>query len=195
MIHTPGVYYSIKSATNGYQGRVLAFIGNRRAMKEPTLICLSNEKTWQWLTGKAVNNDKKFRGHFGNLTNQGNLWKPGVNDGTPIDIKVPNLLAIPNCLVNVLQNQGTAATPADVLTVVNSLIASAVIQSLVVVSLLMQTHLLDDYHHGDIGFYTYADAQGGGYHVVQEHTNPLAFFCASVVINVFNEMSKRFTLI
>jgi hypothetical protein len=35
MIHTPGAYYSIKSATNGYQGLVLAFIGDRRATKEP----------------------------------------------------------------------------------------------------------------------------------------------------------------
>ncbi len=33
IIHTPGVYYSIKSVTNGYQGRVLAFIGDRRATK------------------------------------------------------------------------------------------------------------------------------------------------------------------
>jgi hypothetical protein len=47
MIHTPGAYYSIESVTNGYQGRVLAFIGNHRATKEPTPICLPRDKTWQ----------------------------------------------------------------------------------------------------------------------------------------------------
>jgi hypothetical protein len=33
MIHTPRVYYSIASATSTYQGKVLAFIGDRRATK------------------------------------------------------------------------------------------------------------------------------------------------------------------
>jgi hypothetical protein len=125
MIHTPGVYYSIKSVTNGNQGRVLAFIGNRRVTKEPTPICLPTNKTWQWFTGKAVKDDDKFLEYFGNQTNQGTLWKPVVNVGTPVVVKVPNLLAIPNCLVDVLRNQGTAATPADVLTVVDSITASA----------------------------------------------------------------------
>ena len=40
MIHTPGVYYSLASATSTYQGKVLAYIGDRRATKEPTPICL-----------------------------------------------------------------------------------------------------------------------------------------------------------
>jgi hypothetical protein len=45
MIHTPGVYYSLASATSTYQGKVLAFNGDRRATKEPTLICLPTTKT------------------------------------------------------------------------------------------------------------------------------------------------------
>ena len=36
MIHTLGVYYSLASATSTYQGKVLAFVGDRRATKEPT---------------------------------------------------------------------------------------------------------------------------------------------------------------
>ena len=47
MIHTPGVYYSIASATSTYQGKVLAFIGDRRATKEPTPICLPTSKAWE----------------------------------------------------------------------------------------------------------------------------------------------------
>ena len=44
MIHTPGVYYSIASTTNTYQGNVLAFIGDRRDTKEPTPICLPRRR-------------------------------------------------------------------------------------------------------------------------------------------------------
>ncbi len=36
VIHTPGVYYSISPSTSACQGKVLAFIGDRRATKEPT---------------------------------------------------------------------------------------------------------------------------------------------------------------
>jgi hypothetical protein len=50
MIHTPGVYYSLVSATSTYQCKVLAFIGDRRATKEPTPICLQTTKTWNWHT-------------------------------------------------------------------------------------------------------------------------------------------------
>jgi hypothetical protein len=126
MIHTRGAYYSIKSATNGYQGRVLAFIGDRRTTKEFIPICLPTDKTWQWFTGKAIIDDTKFLKYHGNQANLGTLWKPTTNEGTGVDVKVPHLLAIPNILVNVLRNQGTAATPADVLTAVNKIITSAI---------------------------------------------------------------------
>jgi hypothetical protein len=57
MIHTLGAYYFIKSTTNGYQGWVLAFIGDRHTTKEPTPICLPTDKTWQWFMGKAIIDD------------------------------------------------------------------------------------------------------------------------------------------
>ena len=126
MIRTPGAYYSIKPATNGYQGWVLAFIGDRRATKEPTPICLPTDKTWQWFMGKAIIDDTKFLKYHGNQANLGTLWKPTANEGGAVDIKVPHLLAIPNILVNILHNEGTAATPSDVLTAVDEIIASAI---------------------------------------------------------------------
>jgi len=60
MIHTPGMYYSLTSATSTYQGNVLAFIGDRRATKEPTPICLPTTKTWEWHAGDAVTDFDKF---------------------------------------------------------------------------------------------------------------------------------------
>jgi hypothetical protein len=62
MIHTLGSFYSPKLATNAYQGKVLAFIGDRQATKEPTPICLpqAQAKVWQWFAGKASEDTQSF---------------------------------------------------------------------------------------------------------------------------------------
>jgi len=115
MIHTPGVYYSLTSATSTYQGKVLDFIGDRRATKEPTPIFLPTMKTWDWHTSNAVMDFDKFIEFHDVEASKGNLWMPTVGDGAPAKLKVPNLVAIPNMLVNLLRNQGSAVTPYDVL--------------------------------------------------------------------------------
>jgi hypothetical protein len=51
MIHTLGAFYSLKTATNSYQRKVLVFIRDRRGTKDPTPICLPQTKAWQWYTG------------------------------------------------------------------------------------------------------------------------------------------------
>jgi hypothetical protein len=56
MIHTAAAFYSFKSGTKAYQGKVLAFIGDQRATKELTLMCIPQTKAWQWFTNNAVNN-------------------------------------------------------------------------------------------------------------------------------------------
>jgi hypothetical protein len=115
MIHTTGVYYSLASATSTYQGKVLAFIGDRRATKEPTPICLPTTKTWEWHASDAITDFEKFREFHDVEANKGNLWTPTAGDGVPAELRVPNLLAIPNMLVDLLRNQGLAITPHDVL--------------------------------------------------------------------------------
>jgi hypothetical protein len=115
MILTPGVYYSLVFATSTYQSKVLAFIGDQRATKEPTPICLPTTKTWDWHTGDAVMDFDKFIKFHNVEANKGNLWTPTVGDGAPAKLKVPNLVAIPNMLVDLLRNQGFAVTPYNVL--------------------------------------------------------------------------------
>ena len=115
MIHTPGVYYSLASATSTYQGKVLAYIGDRRATKEPTPICLPTTTTWDWHTGNAVMDFDKFSEFHNVEANKGNIWTPTVGDGAPAELKVPNLVAIPNMLFDLLRNQGLAVTPYNVL--------------------------------------------------------------------------------
>ena len=122
MIHTPGVYYSFASATRAYQGKVLAFVGDQRATKEPTPVRLPSTKTWDWYLGTAVADYDKFKDQHTADANKGSLWTPAAGDGTPTKIKVPNLLAIPNVLVDLLRNQGAAVTLFDVLELGGTLI-------------------------------------------------------------------------
>ena len=46
MIHTIEVFYSIRASMNVYQGKILGFIGDRRATKEPMPVCLPQTKAW-----------------------------------------------------------------------------------------------------------------------------------------------------
>ena len=88
MIHTPGVYYSIASATSTYQGKVLAFIGDRRATREPTLICLPTSKSWEWHTGNAVTDFDKFSEFYDVEANKGTLWTPAAGNGAPAKLNL-----------------------------------------------------------------------------------------------------------
>ncbi len=124
MVHTPGVYYSIAPSTSTYQGKVLAFIGDQRATKEPTLVYLPATKTWEWHTGHANCNFDKLTDFYAEKENKGKLWTPGAGDGATKEAKVPNLLAIPNALVDLLRTQGPAITPYDVLATINDFISS-----------------------------------------------------------------------
>jgi len=122
MIHTPGVYYSLASATSTYQGKVLAFIGYRRATKEPNPICLPMTKTWEWHTGDAVMDFDMFNEFHDVEANKGTLWTPTAGEGAPAELKVPNLVAIPNMLVNLLRTQGSVVTPHDVLASIDAFV-------------------------------------------------------------------------
>jgi hypothetical protein len=115
MIHTPGMCYSLASATSTYQGKVLAFIGDRRATKEPTPICLPTTKTWEWHAGDAVTD-------FENSVSS-TMWRQTraifgwlqLGTGYPLYSGSQILLVIPNMLVDLLRNQGSAITPHEVL--------------------------------------------------------------------------------
>ena len=96
MIHTLGTFYSLKQATNAYQGKVVGFIGDRRATKEPTPICLPQTKAWQWFKGQASNDRELFQTHYGDPAMGGNFWRP---PGDKVELTAPFLLALPSAIV------------------------------------------------------------------------------------------------
>jgi hypothetical protein len=125
MIHTPGAYYSINPAMSTYQGRVLAFIRDQRATKEPNPVCMPTTKTWEWFSDDAVTNFAAFEDHYAADASRGTLWTPVAGEDTSGAIQVPHLLAIPNVLMDLLPTQGTAITPHKVLMMVDDFIASS----------------------------------------------------------------------
>ncbi len=82
--------------------KVLAFIGDRRATKEPTPVCLPTMKSWYWHSWDAITNFAKLEEFYASEKNKSTLWMPGANNGAPVAVHVPNLLAIPNALVDLL---------------------------------------------------------------------------------------------
>jgi hypothetical protein len=76
MNHTLRAFYSLKMATNSYQGKVLAFIGDWWATKEPTSVCLLQTKAWQWYTGQAVDNTEALVNHYSDPDTKGMWWRP-----------------------------------------------------------------------------------------------------------------------
>ncbi len=125
MIHTLGIYYSIKLSMSAYQGKMMAFIGDYHATKELTLVCLPTTKACEWHTGNTIGDLQKADAHYAIEANNGTLWMPGANDGPPSAMIVPNLLAIPNTLVNLLCTPGPAITPHDVLATVDDFIQNS----------------------------------------------------------------------
>ena len=110
MIHTLGVFYSVSTATNAYQGKVLGFLGNRRATKEPTPVCLPQVKAWQWYSGQ-VNTDKdNFVEFFEDKGNKSKWWTP--DSQMTSKSRAPFLLALPNTMVEILRESGGGIYPS-----------------------------------------------------------------------------------
>ena len=113
MIHTVGTFYSIRATMNAYQGKVLGFVGDRRATKEPTPVCLPSQvKAWQWYAGQVNVAKDDFVEFFENEDNKNKWWTPSSQ--LTSDTKVPFLLALPNAMVEILREPGLPCTPADV---------------------------------------------------------------------------------
>jgi hypothetical protein len=122
MIHTLGTFYSLKTATTSYQGKVLAFIWDWRVTKKPTPICLPQTKAWQWYKGQALDNVEALVDHYSDPDTRGTWWRP--MGGANTKMKVSCLLSIPNALTDLRRNGGAQATSVDVWTTIDDVIAN-----------------------------------------------------------------------
>jgi hypothetical protein len=64
-----GVLFHCVSNSACCQGKVLVFIGDWRATKEPIPVCLATTKSWDWHTGDAITDFTSWR--WGSCQNKG----------------------------------------------------------------------------------------------------------------------------
>jgi hypothetical protein len=64
----------------------------------------------------------KFSEFYAIEANKGTLWMPAAGDGAPAELKVPNLVTVPNVLVDLLHMQGLVVTPYDVLASIDNFV-------------------------------------------------------------------------
>jgi hypothetical protein len=72
-------------------------------------------------TNNAVNNQDAFKIIYKDPDKQGTWWKP---TGLTSNMEAPFLLTIPNARVELLRDQGTPATPANILNAINKVTAN-----------------------------------------------------------------------
>jgi hypothetical protein len=82
-------------------------------------------KAWEWYTGDIIVDFAKADARYSVEANKGTLWTPGATDSPPSAMTVPNLLAIPNALVDLLCTPGPAITPHEVFTIVDKFIQNS----------------------------------------------------------------------
>jgi hypothetical protein len=120
VMHSPMKFAAIGTATGHLQGRIIGFVGDRTATREPTPILLPQRKTWEWVK-ETVNTDGPalIRHYTDDPARTGTLWKgEGGDEGSLAELQAPRLLAIPLWLLDRIRQEGRALMPHEILRMV-----------------------------------------------------------------------------
>ena len=117
VLHSPMKFAAINPSTAHLQGRVIGFVGDRTATREPTPILLPTNKTWQWVKESVFTDGTALIKHFDDdPTRIGTLWKgEGATDSTKRELQAPRLISIPLWLLEQIKHEGRALMPYEVL--------------------------------------------------------------------------------
>ena len=97
VMHSPMKFAAISTATGHLQGRIIGFVRDRTATREPTPILLLQRKTWEWVK-ETVNTDgpSLLKYCADNPTRIGTLWKgEGGDENAQEELQAPRLIVIP----------------------------------------------------------------------------------------------------
>ena len=120
VLHSPMKFAAINSSTAHLQGRVIGFVGDRTATREPTPILLPSNKTWQWVKETVSTDERALMKHFEeDPARIGTLWKgEGAPDTSKVELHAPRLLSIPLWLLEKIRQEGRALMPYEVLRII-----------------------------------------------------------------------------
>jgi len=109
-------FAAISTATGHLQGRIIGFVRDRTAAREPpTPILLPQRKTWE-LVKETVNTDgpSLLKYCADNPTRIGTLWKgEGGDENAQEELQAPRLIAIPLWLLDRIRQEGRALMPTS----------------------------------------------------------------------------------
>jgi len=115
-MHSPMKFAAISTATGHLQGRIIGFVRDRTAAREPpTPILLPQRKTWE-LVKETVNTDgpSLLKYCADNPTRIGTLWKgEGGDENAQEELQAPRLIAIPLWLLDRIRQEGRALMPTS----------------------------------------------------------------------------------
>ena len=120
VVHSPMKFAAISSATSHLQGRVIGFVGDRTATREPSPILFPTIKTWQWVKETVHTDGPALIKHYDDdPTRIGTLWKgEGADEDEKRELHAPRLLAIPMWLLDRIRQEGRALMPYEIARIV-----------------------------------------------------------------------------
>jgi hypothetical protein len=81
VLHSTMKYVAISKVTQHLQGRLIGFVGDHTATKEPTAIVLPQQKTWKWETKMTLADGAALQLYYAEYqTRRGKFWVPDQND-------------------------------------------------------------------------------------------------------------------
>jgi hypothetical protein len=120
-LHSPMKFAVINASTAHLQGRVIGFVGDRTATREPTpILLLPTNKTWQWVKEAVFTDGIALIKYFDDdPTRSGTLWKgEGASDTTKRELHAPRLISIPLWLLEKIKQEGRALMPYEILRII-----------------------------------------------------------------------------
>jgi hypothetical protein len=120
VMHSPMKFAAISTATGHLQGRIIGFVGDRTATREPTPILLPQRKTWEWVKETVNTDGPALMKHYADDPARiGTLWKgEGGDEDARAELHTPWLLAIPLWLLDRIRQEGRALMPHEILRMV-----------------------------------------------------------------------------
>jgi hypothetical protein len=111
-------FMAITEATQQFEGRFIGFVGDRTLSKEPTLILLPLQKTWEWVKATlAMGGDSLLDYYERDPTWRSALWTPAA-DCTMAETNVPRFSHIPLVLFEMIRKEGSPLMPHNILALV-----------------------------------------------------------------------------
>ncbi len=114
--HSMSTIYSTTMDVASLHGKVGLFTGDPTGVRDCIPVILSPQTIFKWKTCKVIDNKSKLMAWYqDNPSLYGKLWDPTANDGTKVDVNVPQLIALPLRAAKLYHQISGAVMPHELL--------------------------------------------------------------------------------